>query len=117
MEAWIVHIKSEWIDNTTTKEINISDSYVAWSSEKQALKWVGEFLNDQADRYFGGLFYNCQELRDAVKALLEHNYIKEAIGLANKYTRVGEPPRNGFSGSTKVTISINKSDFKGSPFE
>ena len=116
MEAWIVHIREEWIADEKTGRIEERNTYSAWATENQALKNVATFLKYVIDRPWDGAFIGRTELQTAVQGLMEVNKIMLAIDLINRYTII--EPRNA-NGSTprKMRITITESKFLGSAFE
>jgi hypothetical protein len=117
MEAWIVHIYEEWIDESKTGSILSNDKYSAWATEKLALKHIGNLIASELNRPWGGLFMNRTELAFAISTLLQHEKIQEIISLINRYTEAEVSLHNKNSGSSKIRIKIIESKFLGSPFE
>jgi len=116
MEAWIVHIREEWIADEKTGRIEERNTYSAWATENQALKNVATFLKYEIGRPWNGAFTDRTELRAAVQGLLEANKIMLAIDLINRYTII-EPRNANDSTPRKVRITITESKFLGSAFE
>jgi hypothetical protein len=121
MEAWIVHIREEWItdqkligdEKITTMADN--NKYSVWATEQQALKNAAEYLKDEALDSWSPVFYKKIELREAMISLIDSNKISSAISLVNKYTTTYPIEQN--PKPRKVNIVINQSKFLGSPFE
>jgi hypothetical protein len=118
MEAWVAHIREEWlVDGKKDNPIRYDDRYSVWTTHKQALKSVAEFLKEEAHKSWSNLFVGRSELSFAIQALIETNNIEAAIGLMNKYT-ILEPPSSGSSRVPhKIIIKVEETKFLGSPFE
>lgn len=114
MEAWILHIRAETIQESGS--IYVGNRYSAWMSEKQALKAAAQYLLQSTENSWSGPFHNSETLRMAVRALIEVDKIQEAIDLVNEYSEAS-PYRSGSASSSKIQIIITKSTFLGSPFE
>lgn len=116
MEAWIVHIRESSIHYKD--QVYHADNYSAWSTEKQAYKAIAKFLLEATELHYRGPFVHDDELRLAVKALVEAEKIKEAIGLVIKYSRMEEISGSDTNPrSHKVEINIKQSKFLGSVWE
>lgn len=117
MEAWILHIREEREDSL--HEIDCTDTYSAWSTEKQAYKAAGKwFVQVITDTTWRNPFYRQDSLSNAILALIQAEKMEEAVNLANECSR-RTPPTRGLSssGSKKITIKITQSKFLGSVFE
>jgi hypothetical protein len=130
MEAYILHIQNTYtkyesksinndgqtLTNKLEKpEIVTSDVYSAWCTEKQAQKEAARILLQSCEKYYlsDSLFhdFSLPALRQAVAALINADFVKEAVRLINEYDFSNTP--------SKMTIKIRviKSTFKGSAFE
>lgn len=116
MEAWIVHIRQEWI-NDIGDEVSNSNRYSAWATERQALKSICDWLKTETLKSWGNVFVDREELQNATIALLEADKIKEAISLVNRYTLIQKRATGRSSVPHKIIITIHESRFLGSPFE
>jgi hypothetical protein len=114
MEAWILHIRIETYSQDNS--IFAHDKINAWMTEKQAYKAAAKYLEESTAESWKGPFVNHYALREAVKALIEADYVEQAINLVNEYSQA-TPYKSGQASSAKIHISINKSTFLGSPFE
>ena len=65
MEAWITHIREEWITDEKSGRIEEQNSYSAWATENQALKTVAVFLKLEIERSWSGTFIFRTELQAA----------------------------------------------------
>lgn len=113
MEAWIVHIERQEAGSQKHYTYN---EYSAWASEKHAYKFAAKWLMGKTELDGFGPFANDNELREATRALIEVDKVKEAVALVNKYSRM-EDYKERRTLSNKIQITITQSKFLGSVWE
>jgi len=109
MEAWILHVKEESINDK--KELDSHDNYSAWSTDKQAIKAATAIIERLSH------FNLPDALLQATKILIADHPL-EAINLINTYSKAEILYLHGSNYTyRKYTIKITKSKFSGSAFE
>lgn len=110
MEAWILHIREEYIDSSD--QISNKNHYSAWATTKQAEKEAARWLKNHTN--YTGPFQD--GLRQAIRSLLEIDKTREAIELINECS-CAIKSQVSLQGYNKIHIIIEKSRFLGSAFE
>jgi hypothetical protein len=112
VEAWILHINTQYADNFVPNKVQDTNEYSAWSTEKLALKAAGSYIKDI------GHWCAPEVLRQAACALVDQDDIPLAIKLLHTYSKIEEVKFGGTTFNFRhLTITITKSTFSGSPFE
>lgn len=112
MDAWILHIRIEYVEYYPEEHVDVANSYSAWASENLALKAAGKYI--QAI----GRSQLQETLRDVANTLVQQGTTQLAIDLLNKYGKYENIKQGSLTCQYRhYKINIVKSTFQGSPFE
>jgi hypothetical protein len=112
MEAWILHIRIQYIEYYPEEHVAAADEYSVWSSEKLALKAAGKYIKTINRWQLQGT------LREVANTLVEQGTVNLAIDLLNKYGKHENIKEGTITHQYRhYQINIVKSIFQGSPFE
>jgi hypothetical protein len=115
MEAWILHIREDSKNGAEDPPYTIANYYSAWSTEKQAFRAAGEYI--QKINSFTQKMSNT--LLKAAQTLVNLDQVELAVDLLNEQcSRIEFLP--GFHPPTlsrKFIFTIRQSTFLGNVFE